>query len=388
MKLGINGLLDWVRNHYDRVLAFAIVASLVATLIFLFVQFGVVRHQHQQFERWMRDLHPEREQIDAVSDAGYQKVMAKIAEPAQLATGEARTRWIFVPESRFSCAECGHPVPVDAEHCPFCDALVTPPEIADIDHDGDGIPSWWEREHGLNPNDPADAQQDWDGDGFTNLEEYLYGTDPNDPQSHPPLIDWLIVENIDGERFELQFRSRVRTRDGDFRFGINYALPNGDTKTDFVEIGGEVSGFVIESYEEITVPAPPPRPGTVDRSELTIRSPRGDRIVLVKDEPVLHVEQTAHMRMGREAPAHDIRVRVDESFTLDGKTYRVIEIDAASRAVVLEEVSEGTRYTVTPEIRPTPVVRQAAPDATTQGDALDEETETIQEPDLFHEMMR
>lgn len=42
---------------------------------------------------------------------------------------------------------------------------------ADTDHDG--IPDAWERQFGLNPNDPADALADRDGDGHTNLEKYL-----------------------------------------------------------------------------------------------------------------------------------------------------------------------------------------------------------------------
>lgn len=46
------------------------------------------------------------------------------------------------------------------------------------DADKDGMPDDWERAHGLNPNDPADATKDADGDGYTNLEEYLNGTDP------------------------------------------------------------------------------------------------------------------------------------------------------------------------------------------------------------------
>ena len=44
---------------------------------------------------------------------------------------------------------------------------------APVDTDGDGIPDWWEKEHGLDPKNPADAAQDRDGDGYTNIEEYL-----------------------------------------------------------------------------------------------------------------------------------------------------------------------------------------------------------------------
>jgi hypothetical protein len=42
---------------------------------------------------------------------------------------------------------------------------------ADTDHDG--IPDAWETAHGLNPNDPNDANEDSNGDGYSNLEKYL-----------------------------------------------------------------------------------------------------------------------------------------------------------------------------------------------------------------------
>ncbi|HXT12167.1 MAG TPA: thrombospondin type 3 repeat-containing protein [Candidatus Angelobacter sp.] len=42
---------------------------------------------------------------------------------------------------------------------------------ADSDHDG--MPDNWEKAHGLNPNDPSDANKDLNGDGYTNLEKYL-----------------------------------------------------------------------------------------------------------------------------------------------------------------------------------------------------------------------
>lgn len=42
-----------------------------------------------------------------------------------------------------------------------------------LDSDHDGIPDDWEKAHGLNPNDPSDANQDLNRDGYTNLEKYL-----------------------------------------------------------------------------------------------------------------------------------------------------------------------------------------------------------------------
>jgi len=50
----------------------------------------------------------------------------------------------------------------------------------DPDEDGDDIPDVWERQNGLDPTDPTDADEDFDGDGLTNYYEYTYGTDPND----------------------------------------------------------------------------------------------------------------------------------------------------------------------------------------------------------------
>ncbi|GAB4378754.1 MAG: pectate lyase [Calditrichia bacterium] len=48
-------------------------------------------------------------------------------------------------------------------------------EPAPPDSDHDGMPDDWEKNHGLNPADPADRNGDPDGNGYTNLEEYLNG---------------------------------------------------------------------------------------------------------------------------------------------------------------------------------------------------------------------
>ncbi len=50
--------------------------------------------------------------------------------------------------------------------------------VEELDADKDGIPDDWERAHGLNPAEAADASLDEDKDGMTNLQEFLAGTDP------------------------------------------------------------------------------------------------------------------------------------------------------------------------------------------------------------------
>jgi hypothetical protein len=49
----------------------------------------------------------------------------------------------------------------------------------EIDTDGDGIPDWWEKKYGLNPNDPSDGAKSMRPGSYTYLEMYLNGIDPN-----------------------------------------------------------------------------------------------------------------------------------------------------------------------------------------------------------------
>jgi hypothetical protein len=57
------------------------------------------------------------------------------------------------------------------------------------DSDGDGMPDVWETKHGLNPNDPSDANRDCNGDGYTNIEKYIYGINPSKK------VDWKDLKN-------------------------------------------------------------------------------------------------------------------------------------------------------------------------------------------------
>lgn len=52
-------------------------------------------------------------------------------------------------------------------------------QFFDLDADGDGMPTTWEVEHGLDPNDPDDAALDGDDDELSNLDEFTAGTDPD-----------------------------------------------------------------------------------------------------------------------------------------------------------------------------------------------------------------
>jgi hypothetical protein len=58
------------------------------------------------------------------------------------------------------------------------------------DADTDGMPDAWEKSHGLNPNDAADASADANGDGYTNIEDFINGLDPRAPKT-----DWTSLKN-------------------------------------------------------------------------------------------------------------------------------------------------------------------------------------------------
>lgn len=55
--------------------------------------------------------------------------------------------------------------------------------VALVDADGDGLPQWWELDHGFSDSNAADAAQDTDGDGLTNAQEHPLGTDPRNRDS-------------------------------------------------------------------------------------------------------------------------------------------------------------------------------------------------------------
>lgn len=70
-----------------------------------------------------------------------------------------------------------------------------------LDSDGDGLPDWWELQHGFNPQVADDTTLDLDGDGASLREEFAFQTDPFDPDSTPVYEQ----EIIDGATPELQY---------------------------------------------------------------------------------------------------------------------------------------------------------------------------------------
>ncbi len=347
MNPGFDRLFVRIKDHYDKVMTFAVMLVFAGSLALLGVKIMLMRQIQADFEGWLRGLRPLNEQAAPVDARPFESAQAALTAPVLMtsATNDENAAWMFIPETRFNCRECRNPVSILAENCPFCQALVTPIEPETIDHDGDGMPTGWEQKYGLDPFDPSDAHQDFDGDGFTNLEEFLAGTDPTDPKSHPPRIERVVLDQITGARFGLQFMSRARTQAG-LRFGLNHALPDGQTRTSFVSIGDIIEGFVIEGFEEKSARADPPKLGVEDVSELTLLTPKGDRIVLVMDRAVQHVELTARIALDLVGISERWELRKSDIFEMDGKAYTVIDIDAEAGRVILSEKQTEKEITI------------------------------------------
>jgi len=70
------------------------------------------------------------------------------------------------------------------------------------DSDNDGMPSTWETERGLDPNNKDDAHNDRDGDGYKNIEEYInsflspYFIDTTSDATSPSAINTLTLNSI------------------------------------------------------------------------------------------------------------------------------------------------------------------------------------------------
>lgn len=351
MNPGGNRILVRLKEHYDKVMALAVLLALIGSFVLLGIKIGSMRKIDADFESWLRGQRAVNPHAAAVDPAGYQAAREALSSPVLLAVPGTSTNgalpWMFVPETRFNCRECRHPIPIKAEECPFCKTPVTAAVAEPQDQDNDGMLSEWERTYALDPFDPSDAQKDVDGDGFTNIEEFTAQpkTDPTDPNIRPPVVDRLRLQRISGSQFALRFNSSVTTGSGD-KFGLNYKLPDGQTKTDFVKIGESVAGFKVAQYEKKIERAAPPALGTVDRSELTLLTPKGDPIKLIKGQPVQYVELTAHLTLDFRGVVQPYAVRKGDDFDLDGRSYSVIDVDAKAQHVIVTDKQTRINRTV------------------------------------------
>lgn len=338
----ISELTARVKTHYDRIAAFLTLVVLLVSLVYLAVHVGLAKRMQQDFDQSIRSLRPAHPHAKCVQSDLFDRAIDTLEAPIMLNYQTWSNGSVLVPESRMSCPDCRRPVPVVAKTCPHCGGTIekAPPVLEDSD--GDGMKDVWEVQHGFDRFDASDAQLDRDEDGFTNLEEYVAQTSPVSKEDHPPSVAKLRVVRIDAEPFRLQFKSRIKTSDGSYKFGLNYRTRR-DTKTTFAKLGETVEGFTLTSYEAKEKMVEKPFKRKMDVSELTLE--RGQKkIILVKGQARLHLELTAVLQLLTDESEYS--ANQGDTIELDGIQYRVIDIDRETERVVLLSELKKARFTI------------------------------------------
>lgn len=189
---------NFLAAHYDwLVVAFGVLA-LAGAVVFYLQGWGDDVEAVEASERArVRQMKPKEIGVKEVEMLPYQTALRQAEKPLLLIVPDITKTSFLASERRVLCKnpECRKGIPDDpsATECPFCHVAKEKPKPVVLDADGDGLPDEWEREHGLNPSDKADADGDLDQDGFTNREEYLAKTDPANAKDHPDYLDSLTL---------------------------------------------------------------------------------------------------------------------------------------------------------------------------------------------------
>lgn len=135
---------------------------------------------------------------------------------------------LLKPISAARCRKCKKIIPLiyfeKKQKCILCgndlEPPKPPPNPQDFDIDKDLMDDKWERQHGLNPETPADKMLDPDEDGYPNLVEYNKDDPknrwkPNDATSHPPLAWRLALLGIKKTMIQIQLFNVMKNNSED-----------------------------------------------------------------------------------------------------------------------------------------------------------------------------
>jgi hypothetical protein len=297
--------MEWVREHYERVL-------LIAAAIVLFVSSIFVWQSKSAFTS----------QLAVMPPAPSLKSASPLAKAQELATAEEKLhqppQWtfggrsgLFVPEKHFIAA--------NGMLATLQTTEVHPP-----------VPNEWLEQFGLPIADSDVLEQDPDNDGFNNLDEWSSHTNPTDVNSHPEYYTKLKLKSSTEEPFRLIFSSWV-----DDTFAINTI----DLKqpTQFMRVGDTIKGtrFKVAKFQEKYQEN---KYGTkIDVSELTLdQLETHQQLTLVKEKVAMSPEAVATF-VYTWGPRQEFQVRKDQEFSLNPQEqikYKLIEVEPAKAVIV------------------------------------------------------
>lgn len=359
IKSGLAGI-------YDKLILLAGVVFLgVAAYIFYGAKSSAA-DEDAEFGQRMRALKPANPAAPDISEkvAVYDRPVANIANPPLIPNDPDRKTGFFVPEARVFCINerCRYPIGIHWEKCPACgtEQIVKREEDPTADSDGDGMPDVWERKHGLNPHDAADADLDTDGDSFSNLQEYRDGTDPLDPKSHTELAMLMHVADIKSTMLPLMFKGASRMPNGKFNCSFNYLHPQRrEIMTLYVKEGEQIanpalkvdSGYKLDSMEvkeeEYHDPVTNSRRTREVRTAI-ISNAAGKVFRLETDKRVNDDDFIITIAQDFKG-GQDVVLKGDEVFEVDGRKYRVVKVDKDRMKVVIRGESDKREITLSRE---------------------------------------
>lgn len=283
------------------------------------------------------------------------KAPGKVNEPAETSESFlASGRRVFCEQGEPGAEKsCGLPIPFGSKVCIYCGAKQPEEKKIELDSDGDGLSDEYEKQYGLDPNDPSDIDADKDGDGFTNMEEFLAKTDPSDSTSHPAYVESLTLQLPLKETFLPFFFDRIMPLPGgENRFyfkdmskknaygqrGLVYDMKTGE------EIGN--TGFFVTGYEKKTSK----RKIATGKSEKAL-----EHEVDVSEATIIRKSDKKQFKLVIGDSKRKVAVDVQATLVYDrqgGKTFTVIpgdEIDLSGvkyKVVEIKREGKGAKVTV------------------------------------------
>lgn len=232
-------------------------------------------------------------------------------------------------------------IPVDAEFCPFTGEELDPDTTGFATHPP--IPDELKRVWGLSVDDPNAHYEILDGSGFTVLHQWERGHDPTDPDDIPPLIDYLRLTDMEETSVEFLLRGTAQPAPNVWNLQLRWRYPDSDRwDSGFIRVGntfGRDDEFLAESFNENRVF----RDNIyVDESDAVIRGGR-HTLRLRRRERGAISERTATLGLYM-GPEWSAELRWGETFELDNKTYKVVDIREG--AVVIQAEDEDRELTI------------------------------------------